>query len=288
MNREGAAEAVGSITGSSAEIISLNRVGGGCISSAWKVSSKEQTWFLKKAAGPEINFLKAEARGLQELELCESIRTPKCLGHYEKDNFGFLVLEHLEMTSHSPESQHLLGQQLAAMHRIRSDRHGFCEDNFIGSHVQINSLHNNWIEFYSECRLIPQAEDTGDTQVISKTQQLCSKLTNLFGGYTPFPSLLHGDLWGGNTSCLKAGTPVIFDPAVYYGDRETDIAFTEMFGGFSREFYQAYNEEFPLDHGYSKRKDLYQLYHYLNHANIFGGSYIGSARRILDSLLSIV
>ena len=288
MNRSEAAEAVESVTGSRVEISSLSRVGGGCISSSWKAESDSQSWFMKKATGWEVDFLKAEARGLQELALCQEIRTPQCFGLYEKDNSGYLILEYLEMIPHSSQSQRRLGRQLAKMHRIKAEKHGFCEDNFIGSHTQINTECTDWIDFYSSYRLLPQAEDTGDVQVNLQTQQLCSELRSLFEDYEPFPSLLHGDLWGGNSSSLSDGTPVIFDPAVYYGDRETDIAFTEMFGGFTREFYQAYNEEFPLDKGYSKRKDLYQLYHYLNHANIFGGSYLGSAKRILSSLLSQV
>ena len=285
MNQE-ATEVIALISGKTVDVSSVNTVGGGCISSSYKVSTSEGSYFIKKASGREIAFLKCEERGLQELQLCKDIRTPQCLGFTEFDGSGYLLLEYLELTRHNSKSQRSLGKHLALMHKITAEKHGFHEDNFIGSHPQINDWYDEWIEFFINCRLMPQANDTGDQIIIQKAGKLSSRLNDFFDGYSPQPSLLHGDLWGGNSSALRDETPVIFDPAVYYGDRETDIAFTEMFGGFTSKFYRSYNEEFPLNKGYRIRKDLYQLYHYLNHANIFGGSYLSSSNRILDNLLN--
>jgi len=184
----------------------------------------------------------------------------------------------------------LLGRQLAALHRVTHTRFGWHRDNTIGSTPQINTQKNDWVTFYREQRLRYQLELAAENgyggSLQRRGEQLLERLPAFFISYRPRPSLLHGDLWGGNHAALTDGTPVIFDPAVYYGDREADLAMTELFGGFGSGFYSAYRAAWPLDPGYRVRKDLYNLYHVLNHLNLFGGGYRGQAEQMVDRLLA--
>lgn len=165
---------------------------------------------------------------------------------------------------------------LAAAHRQPAPHFGWARDNYIGSTLQKNAWCDDWAQFWRERRMRPQLEMAGfDVDVGALDQWL--------ENHKPQPSLLHGDLWSGNVGFTQTG-PVVFDPAVYYGDREADLAMTELFGGFPREFYQAYDEAFPLAEGYDKRKHLYNLYHLLNHLNLFGRGYLGQVRSCLRLL----
>jgi fructosamine-3-kinase len=181
----------------------------------------------------------------------------------------------------------MLGQQLAKQHRYCEDRFGWHKDNTIGSTPQHNLWNDDWVEFVGADRLGFQLElaakngFTGDLQV--EGAALCKSLGQFFADYWPEASLLHGDLWGGNWAAAD-GAPVIFDPAVYYGDRESDIAMTKLFGGFGASFYDAYEEAWPLSAGSEQRILLYQLYHILNHLNLFGGSYLNRALGIIRAL----
>ena len=184
-----------------------------------------------------------------------------------------------------------LGRELAAMHRHRRARFGWHRDNTIGSTPQVNREEHDWVHFYREHRLrfqLDRAADNGMAHLRRNGDRLLESLEGFFPGGGPAPSLLHGDLWGGNHAALADGTPVLFDPAVYYGDREADLAMTELFGGFPARFYAAYNEAWPLDEGYATRKSLYNLYHLLNHANLFGGGYVAQADSTMGRLLSEV
>jgi fructosamine-3-kinase len=163
-----------------------------------------------------------------------------------------------------------LGKALAHLHRQTGPRFGWASDNYIGLAPQINSWRDSWAEFFLECRLRPQAKKAG----------IELPPIRLLDGHQPRPALLHGDLWNGNVGFTKEG-PVVFDPAVYYGDREADLAMTELFGGFPREFYEAYG---AVDEGYARRKHLYNLYHLLNHLNLFGGAYLGQVKETLRLL----
>jgi fructosamine-3-kinase len=200
------------------------------------------------------------------------------------------VLEYLNLTTQANAlNWQQMGRDLAALHRysITSDGHyGWHLNNTIGSTPQINTWRTDWNEFLAIDRLgyqLQLARHKGGH--FPQAEKLLAKLPEILGNYRPQPSLVHGDLWSGNASFTTSGVPVIFDPATYWGDREVDIAMTELFGGFPAAFYAGYNEVYPLDSGYSQRKDLYNLYHILNHFNLFGGSYYSQAERAIDMLL---
>jgi fructosamine-3-kinase len=173
-----------------------------------------------------------------------------------------------------------MARMLAALHRNTRAQHGWASDNWIGLAPQKNGWRDDWVSFYRDCRLLPQLERAG---LVNEARPVLERLEEFFSE-PPKASLLHGDLWSGNAGFTPDG-PVIFDPAVYYGDREADLAMTELFGGFPREFYAAYEGESPLDEGYSLRKHLYNLYHLLNHLNLFGGGYLAQVKETLSLLL---
>lgn len=262
-------------------------IAGGCINQAYKLSDKNQSYFVKTNNSALISMFEAEAAGLKEIANTDTIRAPRpiCLGSF--GNNAYLVLEHIEMSVSG--DMELAGRELAHMHKKIGGGFGWRMDNTIGSTRQPNNLSTDWIEFWREQRLGYQlnlATELGyGGRVIDSGEKLLELLPQLIT-HQPQPSLLHGDLWSGNISFDRSGAPVIFDPALYYGDREADIAMTELFGGFGAAFYSAYNEVWPLDHGYTKRKTLYNLYHILNHLNIFGGGYINQAQGMIERLLS--
>lgn len=247
-------------------------------------------FFIKFNQKNRLAMFEAEATGLQEIEQSQTIRVPHVICSGIEGNQSFLILENLALGKGSSNSSIRLGQQLALMHKTTSQQFGWSRDNTIGSTKQSNTQTASWINFWREHRLSFQldlAKQNGAGQSLYiKGKKLISMLERFFIDYEPKASLLHGDLWSGNYGYFKNGDPVIFDPAVYYGDRETDIAMTELFGGFTSEFYSAYNEVWPLDKGYQQRKKLYNLYHVLNHFNLFGGGYAVQAENMVDQLLS--
>ena len=214
----------------------------------------------------------AETAGLNAIAATNTIRIPRPIAHGVAAGQSYLVLEHLDLSSHG--DAYLLGEQLAALHRCSAKQFGFMQDNFIGTTPQPNGWTDDWVTFWRERRLGFQlrlaAENGFGGQLQSLGEKLSDALPAFFDGYTPLPSLLHGDLWSGNHAFLSDGTPVIFDPATYYGDRECDLAMTELFGGYPADFYAAYRAAYPLDAGYTTRRDLYNLYPILNHATLFG------------------
>jgi protein-ribulosamine 3-kinase len=265
-------------------------VGGGCINQAFRVNSNEGPFFVKVNSADALDMFTAEAEGLEELEQSESLRVPNPLAWGVSGSQAFLVLEYLELGGSG--SSAALGEGLAAMHRVTSDQFGWYRDNTIGSTEQKNPHAADWVSFFGEYRLRFQL-DLAVTRGASgrsadQGYRLIERLGDFMDGHDAEPSLLHGDLWSGNYAFTRAGEPTIFDPAVYYGDREADLAMTELFGGFNREFYAAYRQAWPLDAGYSSRKKLYNLYHVLNHFNLFGGGYLSQAHSMIDALLSEV
>lgn len=269
---------------------SAEPAGGGCINETLVLSGGSQRYFVKINRRDRADMFAAEAEGLRELAAANAIRVPQPICTGTADGQAFLALEYLDLGANRGTSQERLGHQLAALHRRRRPAFGWHRDNTIGSTAQSNTEHADWIEFWRRRRLNPQlalATRNGYGRALeTRGAQLAERLGDFFTGYRPAASLLHGDLWSGNVGMLADGAPVIFDPAVYYGDREADLAMTELFGGFGSRFYAAYHDAWPLDAGYAVRKDFYNLYHVLNHLNLFGGSYLAQATRMVDRLLS--
>lgn len=281
-------QAITTTTGESFTIEQQQGVGGGCINDAIRVSGGGRSYFIKLNRASSLAMFEAEADGLRELQQPGAIVVPEPLATGSAEGQAFIVMEDLELGGSGSGAQ--LGQELAQLHRATQERFGWFRDNTIGSTPQYNSEHHDWISFWREHRLGAQLEMAarkgagGSLQ--RKGAELMERFQGLFRGYSPTPSLLHGDLWSGNYAFRRDGAPVIFDPAVYYGDREADIAMTELFGGFGSDFYAAYNEAWPLDEGYATRKTLYNLYHILNHFNLFGGGYASQAEGMIERLLT--
>ena len=262
-------------------------VSGGDINAAWRVEADGLELFVKTAPAASLDMFTAEADGLNELASAKAIRIPAVHGVGVAGTDAFIALEWLSFESGSTAVQRRFGEQLAAMHRHTAVRFGWHRDNTIGLTPQRNPWSDDWIDFFREHRLDFQLRLAADKGYSGELQSLGRKLSSslafLFRGYSPEPSLLHGDLWGGNWA-VSDGEPVIFDPAVYYGDRESDLAMTRLFGGFGGAFYESYESAWPLAAGSGARLELYQLYHVLNHLNLFGGGYAGRAVAILRSL----
>jgi protein-ribulosamine 3-kinase len=261
---------------------------GGCINQSLTLNGVDgRRFFIKVNQVARLGMFEAEAAGLSELIAAQAIRVPSPLTYGQAADQSFLALEWLDLSGRGDGGK--LGEQLAMLHSKTWHAYGWWRDNTIGSTHQANPATSNWIDFYRDQRLRPQldlAARHGATRaLIDGGERLLTELAAFFSGYTPQPSLLHGDLWSGNYGFSK-GLPVIFDPAVYYGDRETDIAMTELFGGFAERFYAAYNAARPLDPGYSSRKLLYQLYHLLNHFSLFGDDYARRSHSVINRLLS--
>ncbi len=257
------------------EILATTAVGGGSINDAYRLDGTDGTrYFLKLNDARHLPMFMAEAAGLAAIAATNTLRVPRAIAHGESGGQGFLVLEYLELRWRG--DARMLGEQLAALHRCVGDRFGFDRDNFIGTSPQPNSWTKDWVTFWREHRLGFQLRLAGRNgnggPLQSLGEELMEKLPAFFDNHTPHPSLLHGDLWSGNHAFLADGTPTLFDPAVYFGDRECDLAMTELFGGYPADFYAAYHATYPLDAGYATRKPLYNLYHILNHANLFGGN----------------
>jgi fructosamine-3-kinase len=234
-------------------------------------------------------MFEAEAEGLRELAAAHAVRVPQPIAWGSDRSHAWLVLEYLHLGGSGTAAQRELGRRLARLHRHAATRFGWTRDNTIGATAQCNDRCDDWVAFWRERRLRVQLDLAARNGYRDRLQdagtRLLDRLSELFGSHAPTPSLLHGDLWGGNVAFTEAGEPVIFDPAVYYGDREADLAMTELFGGFTKAFYDGYSQEWPLDAAYARRRDLYNLYHVLNHLNLFGGGYRRQAQRMIDKLL---
>ena len=284
--------------GKSARVVRADSVSGGDINSAYRVSiSTGDRIFVKANSIRNLNFFLTESNGLQALRSAKKIGVPAILGAGvdEKREISFLALEYIESSPRTPSYWESFGHELAGLHRaecvkfINTDdgraKYGFMEDNYIGATPQTNQPQENWIDFYRECRLLPQitmAEKYLESAVRKKADWLLDHL-DLYLREPEFPSLLHGDLWSGNMMCGKGGVPWIIDPAAYVGDFEADLAMTQLFGSLPERFYAAYNEVNPVDKaGYAQRKNLYHLYQLLNHLNLFGSMYLGSVVDIIN------
>ena len=282
--------------GDNIEIHNADSVGGGDIHQAYRLDTSSGELFLKLNQVTALPLFTSEAHSLNAIHQTQTIRCPNVIGYGENGQHAWLLMEYLPLTHRGDDAQR--GRDLALMHQqIHSapQPFGWFEDNYIGHSIQRNQWHADWVGFYGQERLQPQLElaqlNGASSQLFETGQQLIQALPFWFEDYQPAASLLHGDLWGGNSAFLNAvngnaSQAVIYDPASYYGDRETDIAMTELFGGFSAAFYTGYHEVFPLDRGYSQRKPLYNLYHLLNHFNLFGGHYQHQAQHSINALLA--
>lgn len=282
------ARAISQATGEAFEPDEALPAGGGSINRACVLEGGGKRYFVKMNSADRLAMFEAEAEGLAEMAATRTVRVPKPVCHGTADGRAYLVLEFLALQPGTGAHAERLGRQLADMHRHRAERFGWHRDNTLGTTPQPNAWHADWMAFLREQRLGHQFRLLGDPALSDLWERLSPELPSFFKSYDPRPSLIHGDLWGGNWGGLAGGEPVIFDPAAYYGDREMELAMTELFGGFPRAFYDAYNATWPLDAGYGKRKSLYLLYHVLNHANLFGGGYVGQARRLVAGLLDNV
>jgi len=262
-------------------ISAVEPVAGGCIHDCYRVT-------IGRTAGRTARFIKtneprygdafaAEADGLAALRAA-GMRAPEPLSHGVAAGRAYLVLEFLDLGGRRDFTE--LGRMLAAAHRQSGPRFGWERDNYIGSTPQPNGWCEDWAQFWIERRIGPQIELAKRNGFDIPTPSM-----KILEHHEAEPSLLHGDLWSGNAGFTPRG-PVVFDPAVYYGDREADLAMTELFGGFPREFYRAYNDAWPLEEGYERRKHLYNLYHLVNHLNLFGGGYLAQVMTTLQLLAS--
>jgi fructosamine-3-kinase len=260
-------------------------VGGGSINQAYAVSDNNAAYFVKLNDASRVNMFAAEALGLRQIADTNTIRVPRPVCWGTEGSSSYLVLEWLDLGYH--QSWHEMGKQLAAMHRVVSSKgFGWEQNNTIGATPQINTWASNWLDFFSKHRLgyqVQLAKRRGGH--FPDADRLLAALPKILADHNPQPSLVHGDLWSGNAAVTKLGEPVILDPATYFGDREVDLAMTELFGSFPNDFYRAYNEAFPLEPGYQQRKILYNLYHILNHFNLFGSGYEAQANRMIKALL---
>ena len=251
-------------------------------------SSAEKDAFVKTGGLSQLAMFEAEAEGLDELRRAAEIRVPAVLDVGVRNGKSYIALERLPLGRASSSVAAAMGAALAALHRHTQDSFGWHRDNTIGPTPQINTQTDDWVAFFRDRRLTFQLELAADNGYTGELQQLgeqlVDRLPTLFAGHEPEASLLHGDLWGGNWGAI-GDEPVIFDPAVYYGDRESDIAMTRLFGGFGADFYRAYEQAWPLSPGHETRNDLYQLYHVLNHLNLFGSGYLGQAMGLMRGLL---
>lgn len=276
--------AISEAEGNPFRISEISTVGGGCISQNYRVGNGRLAFFLKVARGADRQFA-SESDGLQALARCDALVVPRVVARGGTEEAGFLVLAWLDLECQGNEA--LLGESMATLHGITYPYFGWTTDNFIGTTPQDNTKEADWRTFYWQHRLLPQlqlATERGAPQLLALATPLLEFLPVLFAAYTPVPSLLHGDFWGGNKG-FTGGRPCVFDPAVYAGDAETDLAMSELFGGFSPAFYSGYRSARQIDSGYPQRRALYQLYHVLNHFNIFGGSYARQAEQLISRIV---
>ena len=270
------------------KFMGLETVAGG-IHDAHRMRFERADVFLKTTRLESAARLASEAFSLARLRESATLLLPEPLLHGLAGEMSWLAIRWLDLFPASPDAQRRLGALLADMHRCEADRYGWPQNNHIGTNSQLNGWSDDWGAFFVQQRLEPQlrlAERQARGEWLQRGFRLLERVPQLLGSHRPEASLLHGDLWSGNIAMRRDGEPVVYDPAAWFGDRETDIAMTELFGGFTPDFYSAYNDAWPLDAGYEQRRPLYQLYHVLNHVNMFGGGYERQAARMIDELLA--
>jgi protein-ribulosamine 3-kinase len=269
---------------------SARPVGGGCIHDTWRLDGPAGPAFLKTHREAGAWLLEAEADGLAALAACGELRVPAVLGTGVADGTAWLALEWLELRAPTPASEAALGAALARQHLVPGPWFGWPRGNAIGATLQRNTPGSDWAQFFAAERIGFQLELGARAgwprRLLADGERLCARITEMLADRRPSPALLHGDLWSGNRAADADGRPVVFDPAVHYGDPECDLAMTRLFGGFAAGFYAAYDAVLPPAPGRMRREPLYRLYHVLNHANLFGGSYVRETQALIGRLLS--
>ena len=285
-------EALEAVYGAGTGVTEKRRVSGGDINEAFRLTlTNGERVFMKANAPDRLGMFRCERDGLAAIAGTRTIGTPRVLAAGKDDGLGrsFLLMEFLDEGRQAPGFWETFAAELAAMHRadagalVPGGNFGFYQDNVVGSGLQKNTPAERWSDFFRDCRLAPQvkrAEHYLDAGTRNALDRILGRMDELLPE-PERPSLLHGDLWGGNFVCGPDGKAWIIDPAVYVGHAEADIAMTELFGGFSPRFYAAYRESGLLQPGYDRRRDLYNLYHLLNHLNLFGTAYLSSVVRVV-------
>ena len=262
-------------------------VSGGDINESYRISDGDTEYFVKCNDAISTDMFKAEASGLHALQQTNQFKIPKVITYGNFENNCYLVLEYLNFTGSN--SLKLFGEKLAKLHTTSLDRFGFSQDNFIGKTKQLNSWSENWGEFFTENRLAFQIDllkqKGSNIHKDGNLIELLKILPEFLNSHQPKPSLVHGDLWQGNYGFSENGQPVLYDPACYYADHEVDLAMLELFGNPGLGFFESYKSELEIKPGYSVRKQVYNLYHILNHANLFGGSYEHQADVMIGAIL---
>ena len=269
--------------------------GTGCINDTWEAHAPGvASLFLKTGPASALAMYDCEVRGLEALRQCEAIRVPQVLanpvpGTAMPESTAVLVLEFIHLRSPTAADDAAIADGLAQLHAMPGSAFGFDGDNFIGRTPQVNQYQHDWWTFWCECRLRPQwrlAQLKGmRSALLERLETLIERIPAVFAEHQPQPVLLHGDLWSGNLALDENGRLCLFDPAVYFGDRETDIAMTRMFGALRPGVYARYHAVHPEQNGADTRRVLYDLYHWLNHFNLFGVTYLGQAENSVDTLL---
>ncbi|KOO03465.1 fructosamine kinase family protein [Vibrio nereis] len=270
------------------EIVEKTKVSGGDINECYMISDGEQRYFVKVNSREFLPKFEVEAENIRMMRESNSVFVPELIFTGNSKNNAFIVLNYLPTKPlDDDKNSYLFGQQLAQLHQWGEQKEfGFDQDNYIGSTLQPNKWERKWARFFAEQRIGWQLQLVKEKGVnLVDINEFTELVHEHLIGHQPRPSLLHGDLWHGNVANSVFG-PICYDPACYWGDRECDIAMTELFGGFQPEFYQGYESILPLDYKYSERKDIYNLYHLLNHYNQFGGHYLEQSQKLINKILS--
>ena len=279
------AQQISQATGTEFSVDNHRSVSGGCINQGYRLTGNGCAYFVKINQASQVEMFAAEALGLKQIIKTETIRVPEPICWGVAEYSSFIVMEWLEFSRGDTQAWEQMGQNLAAMHRTSgASQFGWERNNTIGSTLQQNDWTDNWAEFFAQHRIgyqLKLAQRRGGDFPRRAIAAIQENLANR----QPQPSLVHGDLWSGNAAVTTSGEPVILDPATYWGDREVDIAMTELFGGFPAAFYRGYSQVWQLDEGYQQRKTIYNLYHILNHFNLFGGGYGSQANRMIAQIL---
>ena len=274
------------VTESSFQITEKIPVSGGDINQAFRLLGKQKEYLVKINSDEYADMFIQESAGLKALESTNSFIIPKVIIYGVFQDQSYLVLEYLPMHQHGDITD--FANALAKLHLTTYSKFGFHKDNYIGKTPQINRLGSNWGEFFAEQRIDFQLDLLQQKHVpnslIKKGRQMVKNLPNYLNGRQLKPALVHGDLWQGNYAFNQTGLPVIFDPACYYADHEVDLAMLELFGSPGKNFFSAYDRVYKIEEGYSIRRKIYNLYHILNHANLFGGNYVLQSEKIINEL----